>query len=367
MVSKLYQSPCSDEIEISMFGSGFGESLVIHIGNNDWMVVDSCQMASTEEPAALCYLKEIGVSPDNVKIIVASHWDDDHIMGMSEIVKKCSNAEFYISGAVANKKFITIAFEELQANVKEGKKTGINEYYNAFFTLKERKKVPKLVSENCILLKNKDGVSISSLSPSSEVIGESIKSLIKDIEQNEYTTSISAPIPNHTSIVLLIEFGKDGILLGADMEEDRKFKGWSTILNNKLIDRNKSSVYKVAHHGSKTGDHPEIWEDLLQKTPISLIAPWKLPNIKTRYLPQADDISRIRNLSSQVYISSPPGKERKKTYKKVYKNKKVSMALERVKAQNMRADFNMIRVRKNITNDTEVWRCEIFGDAMAVE
>lgn len=34
--------PVADELEVSVFGPGVGESVVVHLGHGDWMVVDSC-------------------------------------------------------------------------------------------------------------------------------------------------------------------------------------------------------------------------------------------------------------------------------------------------------------------------------------
>jgi len=34
------QKPEKDEIEVSIFGPGYGECIVIHIGNNEWVVID---------------------------------------------------------------------------------------------------------------------------------------------------------------------------------------------------------------------------------------------------------------------------------------------------------------------------------------
>ena len=35
--------PASDVFEVSIFGPGKGESIVVHIGNGRWIVVDSCR------------------------------------------------------------------------------------------------------------------------------------------------------------------------------------------------------------------------------------------------------------------------------------------------------------------------------------
>jgi hypothetical protein len=48
--------PNADELEISLFGPGYGESLALHLGNGQWMIVDSCVDSSSRRAAALGYL-----------------------------------------------------------------------------------------------------------------------------------------------------------------------------------------------------------------------------------------------------------------------------------------------------------------------
>ena len=82
--------PNSDEIEITVFGPGYGECIVIHIGSNKWIIIDSC-LDDDGEPAALSYLKslDVQVHKDVVSVMV-THWHDDHIKGLSRIIKTCS-------------------------------------------------------------------------------------------------------------------------------------------------------------------------------------------------------------------------------------------------------------------------------------
>ena len=53
------------------------------------MLVDSCLFPKTKdkEPISLYYLNQIGVDPSSVQTIVASHWHDDHIRGLSALVR----------------------------------------------------------------------------------------------------------------------------------------------------------------------------------------------------------------------------------------------------------------------------------------
>ncbi|HAS16681.1 MAG: hypothetical protein A2035_06355 [Nitrospirae bacterium GWA2_42_11] len=76
--------PKSDQIEVTLIGPGYGETILIHLGNNKWVVVDSCIDSRTSEPAALSYLQSIGINPEtSVVLIIATHWHDDHVRGSS--------------------------------------------------------------------------------------------------------------------------------------------------------------------------------------------------------------------------------------------------------------------------------------------
>ena len=68
--------PQADELELSLFGSGCGECVVVHLGANEWMIVDSC-IHENGEPVSIAYLKEMGIDVGRqVPIVVASHWHD---------------------------------------------------------------------------------------------------------------------------------------------------------------------------------------------------------------------------------------------------------------------------------------------------
>lgn len=48
--------------EVTLIGGphGYGESVVIHLGNGEWIVVDSCVDPSTKECLPLLYLNKMG-------------------------------------------------------------------------------------------------------------------------------------------------------------------------------------------------------------------------------------------------------------------------------------------------------------------
>ena len=102
--------PRDDEIEVSVFGPGYGESLLIHVGKGCWIAVDSCIDHASRRPRPLRYLEALGVDPNTaIHIVVASHWHDDHIRGMHELFKAASSAYFVCSAALTGVEFLTLA------------------------------------------------------------------------------------------------------------------------------------------------------------------------------------------------------------------------------------------------------------------
>ncbi len=90
-----------DELEISLFGPGIGECLVVHLGERQWMVVYSCRGHCSPDPIAIEYLKSIGIDPVSaVRTIVISHWHDDHTASASELVRQCPQAVIYHPAAL---------------------------------------------------------------------------------------------------------------------------------------------------------------------------------------------------------------------------------------------------------------------------
>ena len=51
-----------DEIEVSVFGPGKGECIVLHVGSGRWVVVDSCIEPGDSWSVAERYLRGLGVA-----------------------------------------------------------------------------------------------------------------------------------------------------------------------------------------------------------------------------------------------------------------------------------------------------------------
>ena len=101
----------ADELEICIVGPGYGECVVVHVGEGDWIVVDSCMPAGIHLPAALEYLSDLGVDPAvQVRLVVASHWHDDHVGGIAQVLEACSLATFVRTPASAREEMLLCAF-----------------------------------------------------------------------------------------------------------------------------------------------------------------------------------------------------------------------------------------------------------------
>jgi hypothetical protein len=73
-VSDTVSPPEIDELEVSLFGPGFGESIVLHLGDGKWIIVDSCLRPGYELPAPLTYLIQLGIDVDYEVYGARHHW-----------------------------------------------------------------------------------------------------------------------------------------------------------------------------------------------------------------------------------------------------------------------------------------------------
>ena len=102
-------APEPDEIEVSLIDPGYGESVLVHPGDGEWIVADSCVEKDKEgfiQSSAVAYLRKIGVDlARQASRVVATHWHDDHIAGLSKVVGCCESAEFCRAAALGEEEF----------------------------------------------------------------------------------------------------------------------------------------------------------------------------------------------------------------------------------------------------------------------
>lgn len=359
--------PNNNEIEISLFGPGYGEAIALHIGNNKWILIDSCINGTTKKPLSLEYLSLIGVDvKESVVMVAATHWHDDHIKGLSEIYNSCSNACFVFSNALIQQEYLKLftIYGEKKPSIAG---SGVDEFSEIFRVIEERNNF-KVASQDTLLLSEEViiddeilQVLIYALSPTSMTTFRSIiASQTTSLEESGPTKRVPSPTPNYTSVVLLICIGEDYILLGADMESSNNNYGWNKIINSSSAIKkyNKSiGVYKVAHHGSKSSDNELIWHGLLIDNPYSLVSPFKSGR---HLIPSVEDIDRINALTEKAYIT-------KSLYKKKYRwNNGVVMDLfseVTCNAYNVYDGPGKLTLKKTLGKRSVDWNVTTYGGA----
>jgi hypothetical protein len=361
-----YSPPQDDEIEISLFGPGYGESILVHFGNNNWIIVDSCIDPINKKPAVLNYLLHLGIDYSNaVQLIAATHWHDDHIRGIGELVKKCERTEFLCSSAYNNDDFLELV-EIYGARKSTDSNTGICDFISTFESLKSRKRPPIFAVANRMVWRKKLSGTVEidckiySLSPSDAEIQKAIVAIGKLIPKDgDRQQRLPSPRPNHSAVVLLLNINDEVIaLLGSDLEETlNKQTGWSVIVESASRPESKASVFKVPHHGSQNGHSQKVWEEMLEKEPCVILTPFSNAGIE---LPCEYDISRILSFSTESYITTRNYGKKTRESDPLVRN----MISEHTKwMKQIEPQCGHIQLRKKIGDKDSSWTKKLFCGA----
>lgn len=362
--------PTPGEIEISMFGPGYGESILLHVGDNNWLLVDSCIDPTTREPAATEYLRKIGVDPSEaVKLIVASHWHDDHIRGLGKILHRCNNAEFAFSSAMKAKEFLNLVFAYGKRSLMDT--SGVNEFSSILQTLGERKQtglgIPKFAIADRLLWR-RDLVhlgtpyvcEVHSLSPSDESLRLALEEIGRLLpNENEPKKRLADKRPNHNAVALWVRIADFSIVLGADLEStNHQNTGWSAILGSETRPRGKGCVFKIPHHGSSNADEKRVWVEMLEPMPIALLSPFI--NGKTR-IPTASDVKKICSRTTHGYSTADVKDQKPKIRERVVE-RAITEVVKSIRKVNSHPGH--IRLRRKEVFSPNIWEIALFGGAL---
>ena len=290
-------------------GSGYGECSVIHLGQGDWIIVDSC-VDDEGNPAALGYLNQIGVDAKAaVRLIVVTHWHDDHVRGVARIVHDCPRAEFACPAALRKEEFLTLV--AAYADGAMMRQTGIREMSETLAILQDRKMTVRLASENKLLLRD-SGCELWALSPSDASTVSAMRRLHAQLPRPmQSKVALPAPTPNHLSVALLAKLGNTAVLLGGDVLRfgDRS-RGWLRIADlYTKYGHPVADVVKIPHHGSAGADCDEMWDRLLRDRPVAALTACCRGSVA---LPTSADVTRIYEKSADAYLTSQPRQRRPK-------------------------------------------------------
>ncbi len=367
-MNDISKPPTDTEAEISVFGPGYGECIIIHLCHGDWAIIDSCVDSETKKPVSLNYLRSLEVDPSiNVKLVVATHWHSDHIRGLSQVFQECSSADFVCSAALNHDEFRSLV--SLYNKSAKIESSGIEDFNRILNDLENREKVAKLANANKRLwYRHKEESSkqlygeIISLAPSdaSIIIGQS---RIAKLIPNEFDSKkrIMSLEPNDTSVVLFIKIGALSILLGADLEEvNDPRRGWTAILESDERPNEKSSMFKIPHHGSENGHHPNVWTDMLIENPFAVTTPF---NGGKKPLPTNQDAKRICSYTPNAFLTTPVPSHKKPSWRPSAVRRTIAETVRWIKSVDTIQGH--IRMRREASdNDNKNWNCELFNKAI---
>lgn len=361
----IQDAPALDQIEVSVFGPGYGESSVIHLGATTWVIVDSCIDAETKQPASLQYLRSIGVDPSAVKLVIITHWHDDHMRGISSVVSNCLEARVCVSAALSKSDFLAsvLPYDECPGIVAG---SGAFEIAKVLEVVRRQGRVAIRASADKKLLSLSPEATghglpceIWALSPSDAQVDRSLKEVGKLVPEVR-ATKIRAPDqgPNHLSVVTWVSVGESAFLFGADLEEHSEpLLGWSAIINSTTRPPGQACFFKIPHHGSSNGHHDRVWSEILIANVDSVLTPWN----RNEGLPTKEDVHRICNLTNSTFSTSNckplPIRQRSAMVEKQIKETTVG------KLHNALSKTGQLRIRSGGKGQRKFWCIETLAGA----
>ena len=360
--------PSEEIAEVSLIGTGggYGESIVIHMGFNNWIVVDSCIDPYTKNNLPIEYLENLGVQiEEDVKLIICTHWHDDHIQGISKLLERSSNAKFCMGHVSDRKKFLQLLMLDYKKVESQSSISSTLELNKCLKILRSRNNQISRAFQDRTLKKVQRGniaSEILSLSPSDYVINEfdnEIFTMINDYGSNN--RKILYQSPNDKSVALYLKLNKHRVLLGSDLEvSENREKGWINILDNSQVIDNKCSLFKIPHHGSINGYDPRIWDELICDKSISKLTPWNRGN----KLPTNEMLSFYQSCNNRLFMT--PMQKKSNSPKK--RNKSLKKAIYKFNPTLTEIKYNrgIIRSRVSLIEENPNWHIDLYDAAFEV-
>jgi beta-lactamase superfamily II metal-dependent hydrolase len=297
--------PASDEIEISLFGPGYGESVLVHVGGGRWLVVDSCQPRESAQPLALDYLHSMNVDVSvAVKTIVATHWHDDHVRGIATLFEAASQSEFVFSSSIDLAALPAATDTPVASKFSSGIDQLAKVAKLARNSDKGSRKLRPVSAGTRLLTPSGPVREVWALSPSAADVLLGLKQIAASLPSatsGPGVRRVASLQPNDTSVVLGVETDFGSILLGGDLEHRiaGRDRGWHAVMDLEAVPTTPARFFKIPHHGSQGADCPEVWEHRVEdENPVLLLAPFARGSV---LLPTDSDLERIRRRSTNAF------------------------------------------------------------------
>jgi beta-lactamase superfamily II metal-dependent hydrolase len=297
-------------LEIHVLGGGKGESIAIKLPDGTWGIVD-CYSHSRSDTAAnptYQFLKSEGVK--RLRFLCLTHPHEDHFMGMVQLIDEFRPLEFWRFNGLSHEHFRQlIRNQALLAASTAGppvRKEALSRSAQELLEIRSRVLAgarsetmePRRLQEPAVALEIATAdewvFRIETLAPTGNQVEKYEGTVFESIDASgRLGVTLTDPVHNLISLVLLISFGQTRVLLGADLER----QCWVEVMK-KRTDLHASLV-KVSHHGSRNGYCDDLWGQFARgesKQPVSVLTPYH------RFgLPDAESIDEIIAHSRALY------------------------------------------------------------------
>jgi hypothetical protein len=343
--SRREDAPQPTELEISVFGRGMGECVLCHLGDHQWLMVDSLR-DEERRPVAAGYLADMD-GEHQIVAVVATHWDDDHTHGMAQVIETHQPAEVWMPIVLQQREIMRFAVVHNKRMEGRGP-SGLRDF-QAVMEQTEGRKVRRWGMAGR-RIERKTRASVKLLSPTDELIDRGLAALGLELAQpgfGEVTLTSNA-----TSIVLWVsrENPNAAALLGADLETGDL--GWTAVLDRGHPSGPRGSLVKVPHHGSEDADEPRIWDEMLTEEPVNCVTRYTR---LTTPLPRGEDIERLTKRAGVLRIAGA-------TPERLTDSHEWALQLQAAtggRISEARGPVGLIRARFDTDDDN--WRVEEFG------
>lgn len=315
-------------LRIHVIGSGFGESIVVGLPDGQWGVIDcySPDLWTPESNPSLQILSGI----DRLLFLCLTHPDDDHIMGVSQIIERFADKidNLWQFDAVGMRRLINYLKVMHSQKHHELLPKEAQRLRNKAFELQKLDKWSEQIGKEPSRLSGEwrslysknlslpDGsktlLEIWSIGPSGKNVSmyEREISRLGTFEGAEYRLRVTGnnrePKGNLLSGVMGIDYGKTRIVFGGDTERGT----WKWVSKKQPVYKPfTANCVKVSHHGSTQGYCDETWPILLLDAardkerhgdgPIAVVTPFR-----QKRLPRRKALEYISQFAYEGFLTS---------------------------------------------------------------
>jgi beta-lactamase superfamily II metal-dependent hydrolase len=293
----------ADEFEVSLFGPGFGESVVVHTGDGRWLIVDSCEDSRRGTTAPLAYLQSLNQDPaDCVDWAIATHAHDDHIAGFAKVVRECSRAEVVLPTAAEAMQFLALDEIDYDLSFYDTRWSVYEEYRQVFKELERRSRFVHYAGAGTVLPlgANPPNLQLKFVAPSGHAVTQANRIFGRLLRAaiNSPTRRVASRDPNVFSLGLIVSKGDFEVLLGGDVRKGTQKWGWK-FAHVRYSQPRTVSVHKIPHHGSKNAYVEDIWRDWLTEGCVNLVAPFR-----SSRLPREEMLTKMKRHGLPIWATA---------------------------------------------------------------